>query len=572
MGGVGFDEQTPEQINIYCPTRRSALVGTSVQVRYRAAGASAWRLAHPLVPIVPTDIESQTFTTLVPAFAGTIFDLVPGTNYEVELTVNEPGAALQVLTANRATRALPGAAGAATKTASPGEDLQARFNSLVPGDVLVLANGTYNVSNLYINVQGTASRPIYIRGASRNGVIIRDTTDAVIETRNVSHLVIEDLTLVGSGVDSGTAASSTGILQWNGASVVPTNVTVRRVTMNGVDRGVITYSSLTGWLVYHCTLNGNNTWDKSYTVPAGETYTPLTWNDDGIRISGLGCCAWENTLRGFGDAFATAVSATYPLLTAAVHYYRNKILMTGDDAWEADYGTRNISFYDNYIGNSGTFFSADPIYGGPAYCFRNISINSWRGPFKWNSMNSGILVYNNTIIKTGNKFLGIGGWLWNQNNNGEQRNWSFRNNLIYKTGSSENTNILFFDAGGSDKLDLTHNGWFPDGAFGWRDAGTYNSLSAVRSSLPALSTFMGNRQRHDQDMIVASNVFDPAISLTVHTTEYTAHALPTLRAGTSARNSGVAIPGITDNFSGAAPDRGALISGRPAGLYGDPNG
>ncbi len=503
-------------------------------------------------------------------FAGTIFDLVPGASYEVEVTVTEPAVAPYSVVATRGTRALPPAAGGATKSASPSDDLQAKINSLVPGDVLVLANGTYNISNLYIDVQGTSAQPIYIRGASRAGVIIRDASDSVIQTRNIAHVVIEDLTLVGSGVDSGTDAASTAILQWTGATVVPTNVTIRRITMNGVDKGVITFTPLAGWLVYHCTLNGNNTWDKSYTVPPGETYTPLTWNDDGIRISGLGCCAWENTLNGFGDAFATAVSASYPVLTAAVHYYRNKILMTGDDAWEADYGTRNISFYDNYIGNSATFFSADPVYGGPAYCFRNVSINTWRGPFKWNSVNSGILVYNNTIIKTGNKFLGIGGWLWNQNNNGEQRNWSFRNNLLFKSGTTENTSILFFDAGGSSKFDFTHNGWYPDGSIGWFDTGTFTSLAAARSGVPTMPPFLGTQQRHQQDIVVAANVFDPPLALTVHTTQYTAYATPTLRAGTSARNSGVVIPGITDDFSGAAPDRGAVISGRSAPVCGDP--
>ena len=43
-----------------------------------------------------------------------------------------------------------------------------------------LANGTYNVSGLTLNVKGTASQPIYVRGASRTGVIIRDTSDAVL--------------------------------------------------------------------------------------------------------------------------------------------------------------------------------------------------------------------------------------------------------------------------------------------------------------------------------------------------------------------------------------------------------
>ena len=42
------------------------------------------------------------------------------------------------------------------------------------------------------------------------------------------------------------------------------------------------------------------------------------------------------------------------------------------------------------------------------WSFRNVSINTIRSPFKWNSPNSGHLVYNNTILRT----LAIGSWFW----------------------------------------------------------------------------------------------------------------------------------------------------------------
>lgn len=574
VSALTFDAQTPEHINIYVRPNRTAASGTTATVRYRVAGSTSWIAAHPLIRIDPTVLSGDPKgETIVDAFAGVIFDLTPGTNYDVEVTFTEPSATPVVVSAQRATRALPGPAGTVTKNVSPTGNLQATLNSLVPGDVLLLANGTYNVSNLVLNVQGSASNPIYIRGASRSGVIIRDTSDAVLTIGNASHIVLEDLTLQGSGVDSGTAASSMGVLYGSSGSFTPTNITLRRLTLTGIDQGIVSYAGLNGWLIYHCTLNGNNTWDKSYTVPPGDTYASLTWNDDGIRLPGKGNCAFENTLNGFGDAFASAVSPSYPVATQAIHFYRNKVVMTGDDAWEADYGQRNISFYDNYIGNSGTFFSADPVFGGPAYCFRNISINTWRGPFKWNDDNYGLLVYNNTIIKTGNTLGGLEGWLWNQYNNGWQIGWSFRNNLLYKSGSSVNANILFFEAVGSTKLDFTHNGWYPDGNFLWRDAsGTdaFSSVAAARAGLPNLPTFLTSAQRHTADIALPADVFDPPITLTTHTVQYTALALPTLRAGTSARASGTVIPGITDGHSGAAPDRGAIISGRPSVVHGDP--
>jgi hypothetical protein len=52
-------------------------------------------------------------------------------------------------------------------------------------------------------------------------------------------------------------------------------------------------------------------------------------------------------------------------------------------------------------------------------------------------------------------------------------------------------------------------------------------------------------------------------------TEVTTVNTPTLAAAQQPKNSGLAIANITDGFSGAAPDRGAVIEGRPSVFYGD---
>lgn len=132
--------------------------------------------------------------------------------------------------------------------------------------------------------------------------------------------------------------------------------------------------------------------------------------------------------------------------------------MTGDDAFEADYATRNIGFYDNYITNSATFLSLDPLWGGPLYCFRNVSINTFRGPFKFNNTNSGFMIYNNTIIRTEEPK----GWGWVQYNNGALRNWSYRNNILINRGGG--WQLLAIESSGNDPIDFTHNAWLPDGS------------------------------------------------------------------------------------------------------------
>jgi hypothetical protein len=339
---------------------------------------------------------------------------------------------------------------------------------------------------------------------------------------------------------------------WDGA--LQENVTFRDLDILGVDKGIIAWDVARGILVYNCVLRGNNLWNATFL------HSNLTWNDDGIRLPGQGNVAFENTLDGFGDSFAV----NNGVQSVAVHYYRNRITMTGDDAFEADYGTRNLSFYDNTITNSATFLSLDPLWGGPLYCFRNVVINTFRGPFKFNNTNSGFMVYNNTIVRT----EGRTGWGFVQFNNGDLRNWSYRNNLLIYRGG---TQLMALESGGNDPIDFTHNAWFPDGAVWWTSTGgSYRSMAEARADLPATTPVFGtSTQRHFADLISPSDPFVTPITLGPdHLTLITTTTLPTLRAGTPPKNAGTPIPNVTDGFSGAMPDIGAVIGGRSAVRYG----
>jgi hypothetical protein len=471
----------------------------------------------------------------------------------VELTLSEPGQAAQTLIARITTRALPPAAPAATVHAAPADNLQAKFDALTPGNVLELANGTYDVTGLALKSSGSASAPVYIRGQSRAGVVLHAASGNVLQLQAASNVVLENLTLQGSGTDSGTNASSHGISFWDGAT--QEDVTIRSVDIRGVDMGVVASGTVRGVLVYDCDLHGNNVWTQPFIE------TNLTWNDDGIRLPGQGNCAFENTLNAFGDSFAV----TNGVHSSAVYFYRNRITMTGDDSFEADYGTRNLAFYDNNITNAATFLSTDPIWGGPLYCFRNIVVNTMRGPFKLNNTNSGFLIYSNTIVRTS----GTTDWGWVQFNNGDLRNWAYRNNLLVYVGTG--TQLLAIESGANQPIDFTNNGWFPDGSVWWSSTGgSFGSIAAARSGLTMTPPLFGSSSaRHTGDVITVRDPFQSPITLGAnHLTEFTAQTTAALRSDANVRGAGVALPNITDGFTGAAPDIGAVISGRPVPRWG----
>ena len=549
---MSFEPATPEQIGLYLPVTRALATSSRLTLRYKRAADSVWRVGHPLLRIHPEWCEASAPVTPVDSFAGSIFDLAPATAYDIELTLVEPGQATQTLTTGATTASLPAAAPASNKTATTASNLQALFDTLVSGDVLELAAGTYNVSNLVLARSGSALAPIYMRGVSRSGVRLRAATGAVLQLRAASHVVIENLTLEGSGVDSGRASTSVGISLSNGA--VQEHVTLRDLDIVGVDMGIVASGATRSVFVYNNSLRGNNVWTAAFIE------TNLTWNDDGIRLPGQGNVAFENTLHGFGDSFAVINGVQ----SAGIYFYRNKVTMTGDDAFEADYATRNIGFYDNHISNSATFLSLDPLWGGPLYCFRNVMVNTSRGPFKLNNTNCGFMVYNNTIVRT----EGVTGWGWVQFNDGALRQWSYRNNLLIYRGSGS---LLAVESSANDPIDVTHNAWYPDRAVWWTNSGgSYNSLAAARAGLPTTTAvFASSTARHQNDVMTTSDPFVNPITLGAdHRVEITAMATPVLATGTSAKNAGVTIANVTDGFSGAAPDIGALIEGRPVARWG----
>ena len=68
------------------------------------------------------------------------------------------------------------------------------------------------------------------------------------------------------------------------------------------------------------------------------------------------------------------------------------------------------------------------------------------------------------------------GWGWAQSNNGELRNFSYRNNLLVYRGATGD--LLALESGGCDPIDFTHNAWFPDGAVWWSSSGaSYGTMS-----------------------------------------------------------------------------------------------
>lgn len=555
---------TPEQLALFVPITGVLPLSATATVRYKLSGSSNWINAHSLFRIHPEFIANEYGQPKVDeGFAWPILDVLPGMPYDVEVKVTS-GSEIEVKKATLATRAMPPPAPAASRFITDSmstQKIQAVLDSAQPGDVIEFAAGHYDLDNqLVLNRRGTEDRPIYLRGVARDKVILhRSEAGRVLYGLDVGDYIIEDITLKGTGMDSGTQASSIGVQFYDG-SPTQKRVTIRRVTMQGVDMGVIAYAAVEQVMVYNCSLNGNNRWEEAFTN------TNIAWNDDGIRLPGAANVAFNNTLYAFGDSFAAASHGGAIVPARNQHFYRNEIINSGDDATEGDHALRNVTFYDNRIHNSMTFISLDPIYGGPYIAARNISVNTGRSPYKFNNTNTGHFIYNNTVIRTNGR---EGGWGWVQYNNGAQRAWGFENNILIYRGDGK---LAALESPGHDPVDFTHNSFYPDRAFWWsNNGGSFESLSQAFVKLPATTPiFSGATQRHFQDNICDSNPFDNEIVLGKDfSTAVTQRYIPTPKDASAVSRSGAVIVGITDGYSNPAPDRGAVIRGRSLPLWGD---
>jgi hypothetical protein len=104
-GSPVLDRPTLTALGIQLPVTGDDNLNAIVSVRYRQSGTTLWLQALPLFRVHP---ENTVLYTLVPQFAGSIFNLRPATSYDVELHAVDPdGPVDQTFTLTAVTRPVP---------------------------------------------------------------------------------------------------------------------------------------------------------------------------------------------------------------------------------------------------------------------------------------------------------------------------------------------------------------------------------------------------------------------------------------------------------------------------------
>lgn len=501
-----------------------------VAVRWRVAGGD-FRAAIPLFR-VPAGGTTEGYTW-GNRHAGSVFGLEPATTYEVELTLTDPDGGDVVETLEVTTRTWPeAAAGARTIDVDP-DTLADALAGAAPGDVLVLADGTYGET--VVTVDGEIDQPIVLRAATPLGPVFEG--DIRLDGR--SHVIVEGMLVHGK-------------FKFNDA----TGIVVRGNRIETPDDGVVAYATgVRDALVVDNVVLGPTAWAETSLGVDGDNL------GEGVQLTGPGNVIAFNRIEGFRDCISL-LEGDLAFEQFSIDVFGNDMAVCADDGVEADFAMGNVRVYQNRITDSFMGISSQPSLGGPSYFVRNVLFDVLYQPFKLQRESTGDVLLHNTSVKSGDAFSVF-------TSTPITRAWG-RNNLflgapgrVYQAGADD------YDSGDGQvaylptadaSCSFDHDGFGAIGVDSFEgeigDA-SFTSLAELRANTTEVNAI-------EVDLsIFAGEVAAPAdafADLEVPSME--------LAAGSAPIDAGEAIAGVNDGFTGDAPDLGAYELGQELPVYG----
>jgi hypothetical protein len=252
-----------------------------------------------------------------------------------------------------------------------------------------------------------------------------------------------------------------------------------------------------------------------------------------------------------------------------------------DNCIETDGGSHNIRVFRNRCFNNGNrALSVQPMFGGPVYFIRNIVYDAPEGgAMKLTASAAGIVVYHNTFLAPVEPMLLA------------TSNLHFRNNLIL--GKSQNPAVFAIESN-TNYTDSDYNGFrsnegaeysfewstppfsaraiFPGemGALAMQQQNQLEAKSRERRRFKTLKEYSEATGQDRHSVMVDYDVFQkvappgPDLRTLYNPGDFDF----ALRPASPAVDAGVRLTGVNDDFTGRAPDLGALEIGRPVPHYG----
>ena len=621
----------------------------SVAVTYRRKGETAWKEALPLFRLQHERIYNGDLLDVIAPnmFAGSILDLQPDSEYEAAFALTDPdgvrGVARRVVTVRTRAEPQPAAGGRVFHVYPPGTDgpkQQPAFEGLMcaynltcsgtdwatagrprvqPGDTLLVHAGVYKYNRYdytnartgnrtvpldgtyYLTADGTADRPIVIKGAGDGPVIFDgDGNFTLFDVRAADYTYFENITFRNTDI-----AISAGTQFIAGSK----GLTVKRCRFEDVGSGVFTnFSGSSGFYIADNWFIGRHdpkhliAWTnpqgsgsatsgvdwRQFDGVDGQRFPPAMTSYVAVKLYGPAHVVAYNYVANFHDGIDVETygnpdgskaggepkyppRATRALRPVAIDFYNNYMTNFHDNPFETDGSMHNVRVMRNLMINSASHaFCNQPALGGPVYWIGNIAYHLPGGSTRLTNGSAGVLFYNNTILA---EVTAQG-----------TSNTHWRNNLIL----GENSAPAIFSVNTFTRYSSSdYNGFRPntgaDYSFQWASPrapqrADYNApghtptLDTAR--FPDLDAYRNATGQDQHSILVDYDVFADVKPLDAHDRAtvqrvYRAEDFDfSLRPGSVAIDRGVVLPNVSDGFVGRAPDLGALEAGRPAPHFG----
>ena len=543
-----------------------------VQVAYRPAGEGEWKPALDMLRVMKGHTRQKNHTPEVDPpkdawlFAGSVFNLHPGTRYELKLTLVDPDGQreeriLQARTSvepkkpgqARILHVTPGHGGGTGTDADPYQGLAAADDAAEPGDLILLHKGIYN-ETLNVATSGADDRPILWCGAGDGEAVIDGRAKARYGIRawQVRNVWFENLTIRGARV--GISANDSQ------------RIVIRRCNIQTQLYGINFNSNETGktegFFVTDNVIEGPSTWPRAKGIEDAR----------GIQATGRGHVIAYNRIRGFADGVDTYPST----VCAAIDIHNNDISECTDDGTEMDFSERNTRCFNNRFTNVFQGISFQPVFGGPAYAFcntlYNVQVETFKlhhnggatSPMDWAP--SGAYLMHNTSVKQGMPLL-----LWTP---ATVYNCFSRNNLFVGTEGKcayENMAPMVhcdydYDGFCGDPWDdfLKWNGKYYRSIWDVReDAPVYRHIVRVQAaSAPADAVEVAQSRPATSRQATTQPAWSPFASGVLPPEDHRKQAKwdidLRLKEDSTAIDAGQVLPNVNDGYKGKAPDLGAF--------------
>ena len=586
----------------------------TVQVEFRKVGTAAWREALPLVRVGGERVfrKREHLEYMVPhGFAGSILNVEPDTEYECRFVLSDPdgvtGETERTVTVRTRAEPQPYEGGSVRHVYPPyheGEKLEPHFSSLLqayygaglgdwnvvwerpvqPGDTIVVHAGLYRNDRLnyvdpmmtpfdgtqWLTIKGTPEKPITIRAAG-NGEVVFDGAGnhRLFDVSASAHHIFDGLTFRNTDI-----AIFAGFKQVTGA----VGLAVKNCRFEDIGFGVWTeYAGSSNFYIADNVFLGRSEqrnllvgWTGPLWRSAGPYGSHEVRSYYAVKVYGPGHVIAHNAVAYFHDGIGISTYGTPESdphrRASSIDIYNNDIHMSGDDFIETDGGVHNIRVFNNRGVNAAHGgYSAQPVFGGPAYFIRNVLYHVPSGvAFKFSAKAAGLFAFHNTIIGE-------------QTARDPSSNMHYRNNLFLGRDTPDRGVMTWSNAGSAHSTD--YNGFRPNKGvaeqYRWLAPPSgetrYEPGAGDWRTFETLDTFRSSTGQEEHGLEVDFDVFEdlePPDPSKRHAVYHARDLNFRLSPGGEAIDAGVVIPTVNDDFAGKAPDLGALELGRPQPHYG----